>query len=137
MLVATGAVGHEGRIEAAPTGGRWLAFEQDDDTVFWQPRSANFATDCGRAFALGEDIIDNPGTYAFDCSLNIFADPLDWLRAGRDGIVVLDWRRAFERLRDAPRVAVVEELFARYTRSMKPGRLPEVTVLRSLRRRAA
>lgn len=137
ILAATGGIGPDGIFESSCDGSRWLAFEQEDDIVFWQPRSSTFATDSGRSFALGEELINNPGTYAFDCSLNIFADPLDWLRAGRDGIVILDWSRAFERLRDAQRVAVVEELFARYTRSMKPGRLPEVSVLRSMRRRAA
>ena len=46
-----------------------------------------------------------PSTFAFDCGLNIFASPIDWLRARRDGICVIDWTRAFERLRDAPRIA--------------------------------
>ena len=64
----------------------------------------------GRAFALGEDAIGNPGTYSFDCNLNIWPDPLMWLRAKCDGCVILDWRRAWSCLQDAPRIAVHERL---------------------------
>jgi len=129
MLVATGSAAHDGLFEHADDGERWLAFEEPEDYVFWQPRRAQMSTFAGRAFALGEETITKAGTYAFDCALNIFADPLDWLRAKRDGIVVLDWANAFDRLRDSPRIAIVETLLPTYRRHMRPSRLPELFVI--------
>lgn len=137
MMVAVGDLGEAGHFEAADGGSRWLAFEQERDLVLWQPRRKLLVSEYRRAFALGEDIVDNPGTYAFDCNLNIFADPLDWLRANRDGIVVIDWTRAFDRLRDVPRIAIAEALLPTYRRHMKPGRMPELLVIPERRRSAA
>ncbi len=137
MMAATGSKGADGRFEYDDTGKRWIAFEQDVDTVFWQPREGSFATETGRAFGLGETVIENPGTYAFDCNLNIFAHPLDWLRAKRDGIVVLDWNRAFDRLRWVPRIAIDEVLLSTYLRAMKPGSMPALFVLPTRGRYAA
>ena len=137
IMVATGSKTHDGIFEHAEHGERWIAFEQEDDFVFWHARRNAFATYSNRAFALGEEAIDNPGTYAFEGALNIFASPLDWLRAGRDGIVVVDWSRAFERLRDAPRITIVEGLLPLYKRHMRPPRMPEIFVMRSSWRAAA
>jgi hypothetical protein len=136
MMVTIGSRASHGLFDNSDGGERWLAFEQEDDCVFWQPRQGAFATYAGRAFALGEDIIDNPGTYSFDCALNIFSDPLDWLRAKRDGIVVLDWASAFDRLRDLPRIAIVETLLPLYRRHMQPPHMPELFVIPG-RRQAA
>ena len=138
MKVAIGHVGPDGLLEPNCFGKRWLAFEEpgSDDTVFWHPRTQVLARWSGRAFALGQDVVDNPGTYSFDCALNIFDDPLGWLRARRDGIVMLDWSRAFDRLRDAPRIAIAESLLPLYRRHMRPARVPELFVVPSKRRAA-
>ncbi|MEX0406767.1 hypothetical protein ABGN05_13930 [Aquibium sp. LZ166] len=132
----TGVKAADGRFEFEEAGDRWLAFEQEDDVIFWQPRVGAVATYAGRDFALGEDVLDDAATYAFDYSLNILADPLDWLRANRNGIVVLDWSRAFDRLRDAPRIALAEQLLPLYRRHMKPLRMPDLMIIPD-RRRAA
>ncbi|MEP9400123.1 hypothetical protein [Mesorhizobium sp. KR2-14] len=136
IMLATGSKTHDGLFEHAEHGERWIAFEQEDDFVFWHAGRNAFATYSNRAFALGEEAIDNPGTYAFERALNIFASPLDWLRAGRDGIVVLDWSWAFDRLRDAPRIAIAEGLLPLYKRHMRPARMPELFVI-SRNRQAA
>ena len=99
-------------------------------------RPVELTTWSGRAFALGQAIIDEAATYSFDCSLNIFDDPLDWLRSRRDGIVVLDWTRAFDRLRDAPRIALAESLLPLYRRHMRPAHLPELSIIPAQRRAA-
>lgn len=70
-----------------PEGPQWLVFAEEHDLVFWQPVTGEIATDAGRAFALGEEAIGNPATTAFDRWLNIYADPLEWLRNDRRGIV--------------------------------------------------
>lgn len=133
MKVAVGYVARDGCFEPDPHGERWFAFEQHDtdDIVFWHRSTARFASWTGRAFALGQDIINLPETYSFDCSLNIFANPQDWLRATRDGIVVLPgkWPLAFDRFRDVPRINLAEQLLPLYRRHMKPVRLPELFVM--------
>jgi hypothetical protein len=123
MRVACGYAAHDNRFEPDDRGERWFAFEQVDagDIVLWHRPTGRITTWCGRAFALGEEVVDNPGTYSFDCALKIFVDPLDWLRANRDGIVVLDWDRAYDRLRDAPRIALAESLVPKYERYMRPA----------------
>ncbi len=67
----------------------------------------------GLRLCLGEALILNPGTTAFDRWLNIFADPLAWLRASRNGIVVLRWEWAFEQLRDVTVLPSLKSCFAR------------------------
>jgi hypothetical protein len=129
IRLAHGLVGDDGLFEYDSGGDPWFAFEEPDDWVFWQTGRSRLVTYTGRAFALGEEAITNAGTYAFDCTLNIFANPLEWLLAKRDGIVVLDWRRAFDRLRDAPRIAIDETLLPTYRRFMKPARVPQLFVM--------
>jgi hypothetical protein len=41
----------------------------------------------------------------------------------------VDWTRAFDRLRDAPRIAIEEELLPLYRRFMKPARVPDLFVI--------
>jgi len=130
-----GVVADDGRFDEDPEGEMFLAFPEAEDVVFWQPRTGELATWNGRCFALGQASIDNPGTYSFDCHLNIFGDPLDWFRAGRDGCVVLDWSRAFDWLRDCPRIAVAEEVLSQFEKHMQPAHQPEVFVIPA--RRAA
>ncbi|TIS63882.1 hypothetical protein [Mesorhizobium sp.] len=131
IKVATGTKARDGLFEPTLAGDRWLVVETEEDLVFWNPRSNMFATDVAHAFALGDEMITAPGTYSFDCALNIFAHPLDWLRRKRDGIVVLpdQWHRAFEQLRDAPRIALAESLLPHYRRHMRPSRMPELLVM--------
>ncbi|MFC3644392.1 hypothetical protein [Aquibium oceanicum] len=129
IRLAHGRKAHDGIFEADSGGSPWLAFDEGDDVVFWQPRTGDLATDCNRAFALGQDVIDNPATYSFDCNLNVFANPLDWLQAKRDGIVILDWSRAWSRLQDCPRIAIADELLFQFRRHFEPPHKPEIFVL--------
>ena len=138
MKVACGYLASDNRFEPHGRGDRWFAFDEfgAGDIVFWHWPTGRVTTWYGRAFALGEEVINNPGTYSFDCALNIFAGPVDWLRAKRDGIVVLDWTRAFDRLRDAPRIALAESLVPKYERYMRPAHMPKLFVISNKRRAA-
>lgn len=140
MQVALGGIAPDGLFEPGPAG-RWFAFPEfeADDIVFWHRETGRLASWSGRVFALGQEIVGEAATYSFDCALNIFADPLDWLRAGRDGIVVLPnrWPAAFDRLRDCQRIAITESLLPKYRRNMRPGRMPELFVTPERRRSAA
>jgi len=144
LHVATGRRAKDGIFEDAEgdrsktEGGHgFLVFEEAEDLVFWQPRTGEIATALNRAFALGEDNIYNPGTYSFDCHLNIFPDPLEWLQNRCDGCVVLDWSRAFDRLRDCPRIAISESLLFLYRRHMRPPHMPDVSVVTTRKAAAA
>jgi hypothetical protein len=140
MRVATGAIAHDGIFEHAAAGERWFAFDEygAEDVVVWHRPTGRLASWSGRVFALGQQIIDEAATYSFDCALNIFAGPMDWLSAKRDGIVVLPnrWPAAFDRLRDCPRIAIAESLLPIYRRYMRPARIPELLVIPELRRAA-
>ncbi len=120
-----------------PDGAAWLAIAEGRDVVYWQPRTREIATETGATFALGQDAIDLPETYAFDCYLNVFADPLEWLQAGREGVVVLDWSKAWERFHAAPRLALASPVIIAYRRHFKPPNGPEVVELKVTRRAAA
>jgi hypothetical protein len=135
-MLAKGRIRH-GEFEDDDTGETFLVFEQEGGLIYWQPRTGQIAAGSGRAFALGEDIIDAAETYSFDCHLNIFVDPLEWLRNRCDGIVVVDWACAFDRLRHVPRLAVAEDLLPTYRANMRPAGLPDVAVITSEWRVAA
>lgn len=129
LLLARGARAPDGCFEDDPAGVDWLVFPEAEDCIFWQPRSGELATWNGRAFALGEDLIGAAGTFAFGGYIRIFQDPLDWLRADRDGVVIADWSQAFDRLRDVPRLAVAEALLDILKDHLQPPHLPEIFVI--------
>jgi len=134
------AHGHKSKqafLEEDSEGPAWFAFEEPHDVVFWNPKDGAIAYDTGRAFALGEGIIDDPWTTAIDRWLKIFADPLQWLQHERRGLVVLNWSLAFDKLRDVPRIAVAEDILPTYRKMMKPPRMPTLAVLPKAERLAA
>lgn len=135
--ISTGHRGRDGRFEEDPFGGRkWLIFDNPQDRVFWNPTINEIATDFGRAFALGEEQIDNAATYALDDWLHIHGSVASWVRAGGRGIFVVDWRKAFDRLRYCPRIEIPETLQAVYRRAMDPPR-PRTRIKRILCRSEA
>lgn len=136
MREAKGVRALDGVFETSETGSVFIIFEEPEDLVFWCPKTDEIATALNRSFALGEDMIHNSGTFAFEGSLNVFASPLEWLRAGRDGCVILHWERAFDRLRNVPRVVVDEDLVFTYRKNMVV-RLPALAVRTTERRVAA
>jgi hypothetical protein len=99
------------------------------DVAFWHARSGRTATLHNYGFALGEHLIENPGVYSHDHHLNIFANPLDWLRSDRDGIFILNWNPVFDRLGDCPDIAVDESLLAKYRTAMQPPHMPNLFVM--------
>ncbi len=137
IMTAKGSKAHDGIFEEAFDGLPWLAFEEDADLVYWRPKTGELATECGRTFALGQDLASNPYICGMGTWLNIYADPISWLRNDRSGLVILRWEWCFEFLRDVARIAVEEPLLAKYRKHMRPPHLPELAVLPSERRAAA
>ena len=65
------------------------------DICAWQPKTGEIATYFGRAVFLGdEDDIFNPATWFDGGDLLIHASPLEWLKADREGVVILNEKRA-------------------------------------------
>ena len=95
----------------------------DDDVMWWYKTG-----EMEGHFCLGADNITDAGVYALDGALEIFETPMAWLKANRRGIVVIDWSRAFDELRHAPRVSVPKSLLAKYRAAMKPPRMPDVRI---------
>lgn len=135
LRVVRGVRADDGCLDEDPSGQLFVAFYEEvpEDCVFWSPRTNKLATLFGRAFALGEANITDATTYQFDNNLHVYADVLSWLRDAGRGIVVVDWSRAFDRLRHAPRVAVTERLLPQYREAMKPQSLPKLSVLAPMR----
>ncbi len=133
LKVANGLCASDGWFDAEDFGPACYAVPIDDgdgvvDVGFWDPQTGGTARLLKCAFALGEEQIRNPGTYSLGGHLKIHASPLDWLRSGRDGIFVLDWSLAFNRLRHWPRVAIDARLLPTYRAAMQPPHLPELFV---------
>jgi hypothetical protein len=134
--IAYGFRGRDGRFDIERQGRLWLAFETNDDMIYWCPTTGEIATFEGRAFAIGEDRITSASTYSFGYPLNIFGTVARWIEAKGDGIFVVDWSQAFHRLCDCPRIALDDEVRSLYFANMRPRRTPQLTD-RSRRRSAA
>lgn len=75
------------------------------DLAAWSARDHRLATWRHAAFALGDvEQCFNPATWFDGGGLRIHADPLEWLQAGCNGIVVLEPRACWAHLRHVPRV---------------------------------
>lgn len=134
LKLAHGRCADDGWFDVDPSGEPHIAILIEDsggpiDVAFWHPRSGRVATLLNLGFALGEEQINNPGVYSFGGCLQIHANPLDWLRSGRTGIVVLDWTRAFDLLRYSRRIAIDEVLLPTYRTAMHPQHMPELFVM--------
>ena len=112
-------------------GAAHIVIEEDYDTFCWNPKTNKVVSEFG-TFAIGtEAALHGPVSWGFDGrALNLYLNPLRWLQAKRDGIVILDWSSVFGALRDVPRVDIDEELLLLWKQSMRPPRLPEIRVRR-------
>lgn len=69
-----------------------------DDVCAWQATTGRIATWLGHASMLGEDNLSGARP---DAGLAVHQNPLDWFKANRSGVVILDRERAARKLRDA------------------------------------
>jgi hypothetical protein len=99
-----------GTFDIDAAGGRALTFratDRDDviDLIAWQPRTDQLASWRGAAFCLGDlDDIWNPATWFDGDGLHIHRSPLDWLKADRNGIVILQPKLCWAYLRNVQSV---------------------------------
>jgi hypothetical protein len=59
---------------------------------------------------LGAERLDT--VHRFGWPLTVFADPIEWFRAEKRGVVVLDWRHGLRDLVDVPALACADEALA-------------------------
>jgi hypothetical protein len=128
-----------------PAGTRALTFratDRDDviDLIAWQPRTDQLASWRGVAFCLGDiDAALNPATYFAGGVLRIHRTPLDWLKAGRDGLVILKPKLCWAYLRNVPRLAFADISLARQLKAwlLPPEPQTEILIERSIKEKAA
>ena len=109
------------------------------DLLAFDPRAPDrWRLRLGAAALLGSDALDNQ---LLGKPLNIYRTPLAWLRAGLDGVVILDFGGAFVDLATAPNGLVAED--PQHQRELRAAmteratrRLPRIAV-RSVGREAA
>ena len=85
----------------------FVAFNADSpiDIIAWAPRSGQIASYAGAATFLGDqDDAVNPATWIDGGDLLIHATPLEWLQHDREGLVIVNFKRAGARLRNAKSV---------------------------------
>src|SRR4029077_2255613 len=119
-------------------GTRALIFRAEDcgtpiDLVAWNAQC--FASLNGSAFCVGDlDQIFSPATWFSGDGLHIHTGPIEWLRADRAGIVILNFNLCWAYLRNVPRVICQNELIAaRVHRHLKPPRCTtKILVSRSI-----
>ena len=75
----------------------WDALGEAHDICAWQPATGKIATWVDRAALLGEDNLNAP---QLDGGLQVHSDALDWFRAKRYGVVIIDRQRAAPILRE-------------------------------------
>ena len=132
---ATNALFAGRTFELAPHGERcltWTVFDRGEplDIVAWQPRAGKLATWLGQGFCLDDhDWLDNPATWWGGGALRIHRSPLEWLRADRDGIVIVQPRLSYPFLRNVPRLSFADRLHAqRFKRWLQPPK-PKTEIL--------
>ena len=107
------------------------------DIAAWAPRSGRIASYYGSAFAINEPAIFNPVTYMCDGALHVHETPLEWLREGRTGIVIIEPENAYHYLRTAERISVdVDAFAAKLAKWIEPPR-PEARLFIRSRRHGA
>lgn len=97
------------------------------DVVAWQPRDGQVATLLGRVSMLGEHVPFGP----IGGPVSVCATPLEWLQAGRTGVVIIDADRAGRVLIDAPaHFACADEKAAKNLAAImtRPCRLGRIVV---------
>jgi hypothetical protein len=112
-----------------PDGEKALIFRATDrdeviDLIAWSPRSDEIGSFLGVAFCLGDqDQLYNPATWFAGGGLCIHKSLLEWLRASRRGIVIIDPKQTYAMLRQVPRLVFTDAALARQVREwLQPPR---------------
>jgi hypothetical protein len=100
------------------------------DLVAWHPKSNALATWLGRVVVLGEEQIFGP---RLGEPLVVHPSPLEWLKASREGVVVVDPMRARPILQFAGPLMVADAAERRRLQEMLTIRPPTIRVAAKMR----
>jgi hypothetical protein len=99
------------------------------DLAAWSPRSGKIGTWRGVGYAIGQEAIFSTASYFDGDALPIHADPLLWLRSGREGIVIINTKQTYAILSHVPRVLFTDtELAEKFETWVQPPK-PTVEML--------
>ncbi len=115
----------EGKAQQALTFVAWSRDGYAEDVIAWQALSGKVAAWLGHACMLGEDTLVGP---RLGDGLTVHASPLDWFKANRYGVVVLDPVRSGPKLRDAGTLIAGSIEAARKLKKMMAAELPNILV---------
>jgi hypothetical protein len=122
-------------FEFVSTGVQAIIFRADDrgetvDLVAWDCRTGRLGSWRSSAFCLGDlDQIFNPATYFMGGALRLHRSPLEWLRADRDGIVIVQPQLAYACLRNACRLSFTDVAHAQQVERWLEPPKPSVELL--------
>ena len=129
VVLAANVVFLDGNTFDFDAGGvRAFIFREPNDLIAWRPASKRVATWRSSAFALGEDAIWNPASYFMGTALRVHRTPLEWLKADRDGIVIVKPELTHAYLRDAD-ISFADDLYARQVKRWREPPLPRGKLL--------
>jgi len=131
VMCARVQVEADGTFEFSPGGGKALIFLQTDpdgypiDLIALRERGGRLASWLGAAAVLGDALP------LLGLPTMVHATPLEWLRAGRSGIVIIDDRKAASLLSDYGGRLMVEDDRQRRELELRLTRKPPQIVVRS------
>jgi hypothetical protein len=125
-----------GVFDFDPDGVRAVIFRSDDrgeaiDLVAWQPTTGQLATWRGAGFCIGDvDRVFCPSTYFAGDALAVHKSPLEWLRSGRDGVVIAQPKLTYANFHSGMRVRCTDtELSQQLKKWLRaPARKVEILV---------
>ena len=106
-----------------------VAISSSTNRSSWTPVQNALATWRGDAFALGQEAVFNPATYFDGGALHVHETPLQWLRADRQGIVILRHDLSHAYLAHCQRLACSDTGFAKKVKAWLQPRKPTVKIL--------
>jgi hypothetical protein len=119
-LIAATSARFDGRFFVPqPDGEKALIFRATDrdeviDLIARSPHAAQVGSFLGLAFCLGDqDQLYNPASWFAGGGLHVHKSPLEWLKADRRGIVLVDPNQTYAMLRHVPRLVFTDATFAR------------------------
>ena len=128
VRMARGRKGKNGVFIHDPKGPVWFAVEELTDILYYEPRTHEIAWEFGQAFAFGQDELHNPYASALG-PLQVYETLVDWLLAGRRGLIIVQWAWCFDYLRDVAKIETPSEDFRRkLDRAMQPLHMPKILV---------
>jgi hypothetical protein len=99
--------GHFNLVNDGERALTFVGFNTGDpiDIMAWRPKSGQIASYTGAATFLGDqDDLINPATWFDGGDLVIHASPLEWLQRDREGLVIVNFKRAGACLRNVKSV---------------------------------